>query len=81
MFLVVLSVAENSCSDKGFQGEVVRVQGDLVLFLLQFWGVNNMYLGMGGGESYTRCVRFVSIQGNFHTPFRSVVRRIVRVGA
>ena len=25
MFLVVLSVAENFCSDKGFQGKVVRV--------------------------------------------------------
>ena len=25
-----------------------------MFFPLQFWGVNNMYLGMVGGESYTR---------------------------
>ena len=31
-----------------------------MLFPLQFWGVNNMYLGMGG-ESYTRGVMAVRV--------------------
>ena len=57
MLLVVLWAVENFCSDKGFEGKVVRVWGDLVLLPLQFWGVNNMHLGMVGGDSYTHSVR------------------------
>ena len=70
MLLVVFWVAENFYSDKGFEGKVVRIGWWPRDIFSQFWGINNMYLGMGGRGSYTCGVRVItnSIQTGEHTP-------------
>ena len=52
-------------------------------FRYNFWGVNNMYLGLRGGESYTRGVRVVLLYVVYnpvlisgHTTVKSTVDRL-----